>query len=281
MASLDDHLASLVREGDPDRFFATLFAPEQHREALLALYAFNLDIARVRETIRDPMAGEIRFQWWRDALMGEARGDVAAHPIAHVLIRAVDAYSLPRQALLNLIDARTFDLYDDPMPSLNDLEGYCGETSSVLFRLAAMILCGGEDPGGADATGHAGVAYAFTGLLRALPWHAARGQVYLPLDRLSAAGVTRDDIVSGRGGPGVNAVLSDLRASARHHLSLFRSQNHALRTEAGTAFLPLALVERYLRVMERPGYQPLQTTVDVPQWRKQAALWWAARSGRI
>lgn len=275
------YVAGLVREGDPDRFFATLFAPASHRDALFALYAFNLDIARVRETIRDPMAGEIRFQWWRDAIMGSARGEIAAHPVASELLKAADTYRLPPQALLDLIDARTFDLYDDPMPGMGDLEGYCGETSSVLFRLAAIIACGGEDPGGADATGHAGMAYALTGLLRAFPWHAARGQVYLPMDRLKAAGVTRDDIVSGRGGPGLDLVLAEMRASARQHLGAFRTRRRDIHPGAAHVFLPLALVEPYLARMDRADYRPFDTQIELPLWRKQASLWLNAKTGRL
>ena len=157
--------------------------------------------------MREALAGEIRLQWWRDALQGEARGDVRANPVAAALDDTIVQFRLPRQALVDLIDARVFDLYDDPMPSLNDLEGYCGETSSSLIRLAELILADGADPGAADAAGHAGVAYAIAGLLRAFPWHARRGQVYVPADLLARHGVARDDIVTGRGGPGLRGAL--------------------------------------------------------------------------
>lgn len=68
------HCESLVREGDRDRYFATLFAPAAFRPHLFALAAFSLTIARVRDAVTNPIAGEIRLQWWRDALQGEARG---------------------------------------------------------------------------------------------------------------------------------------------------------------------------------------------------------------
>jgi DNA-binding GntR family transcriptional regulator len=64
-----DHCEELVREGDKDRFLATLFAPQKYRRALYALYAFNLEMARVRELAREPMPGELRLQWWREAEM--------------------------------------------------------------------------------------------------------------------------------------------------------------------------------------------------------------------
>ncbi|MFL5135068.1 MAG: phytoene/squalene synthase family protein, partial [Microvirga sp.] len=163
------HCEALVREADPDRYWASLFAPADKRPHLHALYAFNFEVARVREAVREALVGEIRLQWWRDALQGEARGDVRANPVAAALDDTIVQFRLPRQSFVDLIDARIFDLYDDPMPNLNDLEGYCGETSSSLIQLSSLILANGSNPGTADAAGHAGVAYAITGLLRAFP----------------------------------------------------------------------------------------------------------------
>jgi phytoene synthase len=217
-----EHCETLVRDGDPDRYWATLFVPADKRRFLFALYAFNFEIARVRDSVREAMLGEIRLQWWRDALQGEARGDVRANPVAAALDDTIVTFRLPRQALVDLVDARVFDLYEDLMPSLNDLEGYCGETASSLFRLASIILADG-DPGSPDPAGHAGVAYAITGLLRAFPWHARRGQVYIPQDLLARHGVVREDIVSGHGGPGLDRALADLRSVARRHLAQVRT----------------------------------------------------------
>ncbi len=273
------HCEGLVRAGDPDRYFATLFAPAAARPHLFALYAFSLTIARVREAASNPMAGEIRLQWWRDALQGEARGDVRANPVAAALEDAIVTRRLGRQPFVDLIDARVFDLYDDPMPRLNDLEGYCGETASSLFRLASLVLAEGAEPGGAAAAGHAGVAYGITGLLRALPWHARSGQVYLPGDVLRTHGVTREDIVTGRGGPGLVGACADLRAVARRHLKAYRGARHAILPAARPAFLPLALSEDYLDRMEQGTHDPLNSAVEIPRWRRLWRLWRAARAG--
>jgi phytoene synthase len=270
---------SLVRDGDPDRFFAGLFAPADKRPHLFALYAFSLEAARVREAVSDPMLGDIRLQWWRDALQGEARGDVRANPVAAALDDTIVRFRLPRSALVDLIDARVFDLYDDPMPTMADLEGYCGETSSVLIRLAGIVLADGADPGAADAAGHAGVAYAITGLLRAFPWHARRGQIYIPADVLGRHGVTREDIVSGRGGPGLVSALAEMREAARDHLDRARNLRATIPSAIAPAFLPVALAPAYLREIERRGYDPFRTVVDLPRWRKLWILWRAGRWG--
>ena len=271
------HCEALVRENDPDRYYATLFAPADKRGHLFAIYAFSSEISRIRETISGPMPGEIRLQWWRDALGGQARGNVLDHPVAAALLATIEAFHLPRDAFLNLIEARTFDLYDDPMPSTGDLEGYLGETSSALIRLASLVLADGRDPGAAEAAGHAGLAYGIAGLLRALPWHARRGQVFIPRDILERHGVTRDDIVLGRGGPGFVAALADMRSLARQHLARFEELRGTISAEIRPAFLPVALVRGYLGRMERPGYDPLSTVIDRPGWLKIARLWRTAR----
>src|ERR1700719_3478940 len=107
-----DYCAALVREGDRDRFLATLFAPAAHRDALLSLYAFNVEISRVRDLAREPMPGEIRLQWWREVLSGERAGEAAAHPVAAALQATLASHGFVATPLLELIDARTFDLYD-------------------------------------------------------------------------------------------------------------------------------------------------------------------------
>ena len=273
-----EHCAAEVREYDRDRWLANFFAPAEKRPHLNALYAFNLEIARIREIVSDPRPGEIRYQWWREALEGEPRGDIVAHPVAHAILDTVQRFRLPRLAFTNLIDARTFDLYDDPMPGLRQLEGYCGETCSALFRVASIILVDGRGPGGADAAGHAGVAYALTGLLRALPWHAARGQLYLPTDVLTRHGVTREDVVSGQASAGLRDALAELRALAREHLGNAVKGRVEVESLARAAFLPLALVEPWLNRMERRDYDPFRSSITLPQWRSQWALWRTART---
>ncbi|MCX5515120.1 phytoene/squalene synthase family protein [Kaistia algarum] len=275
------HCAAEVRQHDRERFLADLFAPEAPRRHLFALHAFNLEIARVRELVSEPMPGEIRLQWWRDLLTGQATGDAAGHPVAAAVLETLSLNGLPADALDRLIEARIFDLYNDPMPSLADLEGYAGETSSVLVQYGAMILAGGRDPGTADAAGHSGVALAITGLLRALPIHARRRQLYLPADLLQAEGVVSEDIFAGRTTPELLRLLKTMRDIAQDHLGRARAALASAETAVLPAFLPLALVEPVLARMERPDYAPLATTVDLAPWRSQWMLWRAARRGRV
>ncbi len=273
-----DHCEALVREGDKDRFLATLFAPQKYRRALYALYAFNLEVARVRELAREPMPGEVRLQWWRDVLAGGGHGDVAANPVAAALRDVVVRYRLPPEMLGDLIDARGFDIYDDPMASVADLELYAVRTSSALIELASRILGDGKDPGTGDLAGHAGVAYAIAGLLRALPVHAARRQLYVPMELLQRYGAQAEDVFAGEATTELRAALAELRLRARKHLDAAQAMIRTMPPAIAPALLPVALVRPTLDRMERRRYRPF-SPADLPQWRRQWILWRAARTG--
>ncbi len=272
------HCEALVRTADKDRFLAGLFAPAERRRHLFALYAFNIEIARVREAARTPMAGEIRLQWWRDALGETGRGEVRANPVADALLDTITACKLPTEPLLDLIEARSFDLYDDPMPSLDALYGYVRKTSSVLIELAAMILAG-PDPMARGLAGPAGIGSGLARLLQAFPAHAAQGRLYLPREVLDRHGVDVADIGARRSTPQLRAALADLRARARLELEQTAEARAVLPPPAFPAFLAVALARPLLDRLEAHADDPF-TPVEVPQWRRQWALWRAARKFR-
>jgi 15-cis-phytoene synthase len=275
----DGHCQQLLRQADRDRFLASLFAPAEQRPALFALYAFNSEIARVRDVAREPLPGEVRLQWWRDVLSGERRAEARAHPVAAALLDVLDQYGLPTQPLLDLIDARTFDLYDEPVPTLADLEDYAAKTSSALFHLAAQILLHGRVRAPERLSFHAGLAYAIAGLLRAFPQHAARRQLYLPRDVMRRHGANPDDAFAGKATVELRAALAEMRLHARGHLAAAGDFLAAAPAASLPAFLPVALVRPLLKRMERRRYDPF-APVDIPQWRRQWSLWRAARKPR-
>jgi 15-cis-phytoene synthase len=266
---------ALVRAADKDRFLCSLFAPAAHRGALHALYAFNLEIARVRESIHEPLAGEIRLQWWSDAIAGNAAGEAAANPVAAELLAAVARYRLPVELLTGLIAARRFDLYDDPMRTLADFDDYAGASSSAVIELSARIL-GGEVPDLRPLALHAGRGHAIAGLLHALPVHAARGQLFVPLQILERHGATPQDIAGQHANAPLRAALAEMRGHAGEHLAQAGRLAAALPLAGWPALLPVALVRPMLERMERADYDPFRPP-ELPQWRRQWLMWRAAR----
>ena len=258
-----------VRANDRDRYLAALYAPPAKRDALFSLYAFNAEIAGVRDRIREALPGEIRLQWWRDAISSAGEGSVTGHPLAEALLTTIIEHRLPRSAFDNYLDARIFDLYNDPMPSRTDLEGYCGETAGAIIQLSAIILDAAAAPNCAELAGRAGCAQAITGLLRSMPVHRARGQCFVPVDLLAAIGTSPEEFVSDDGGPGAARAVLAMAALAREHLAAFLAGAAALPDALRPAFLPLASASAYLDLIEKDPERSLRVPAEIAPWRKQ------------
>lgn len=271
-----EHCAAFVREVDRDRYLAALFAPAGRRDALFALYAFSAEISRIRELAREPMPGEIRLQWWREVLRGERSGEAAAHPVAIALLETISRHDLGRERLTELIEAHRFDIYDEPMTSLAELQTYATATSGTIFECATRILAGPETVP-ADLVREAGQAETIAGLIERLPRHAARHQLYVPLQVLQHYGADPADVYAMHTTPELRAALAELRLRARRHLTHIADAE--IPERARPAFLSLAPLRQWLLVMERNDYDPFRPP-EVPQWRRQWRIWRAAKSLR-
>ena len=243
-----------VRRHDPDRFLTALYAPPARREALLTLYAFNLEIAKVRETVSEPMLGQIRLQWWREAVEeAYGGGPVRHHAVAEPLAGVIRAQGLSRTTIDRLIDARAFDLGDDPPETLAALLDYAEATSSGLMRLAAETLGGGGEPLD-EAAGHAGIAWALIGLIRAMPHHLRQGRVYLPRDIEAEYAVDVRKMRALKADPGLAAAVNRLADLARERLAAARAQHGKVPPAARPALLLATLADGYLARLRRARY---------------------------
>jgi len=153
-----DYCETLVREADKDRFLATLFAPAAARADLLALYAFDLETAAVAHRVRDPVAGEVRLQWWYDAL--SANDGATGHPVADAMHDVVCRHEIALNDVLDLIDARRRALYPGGAVSEAEFELSASETAGAIVRTAAHILNGVPDEVTRLAAHHAAVLVA-------------------------------------------------------------------------------------------------------------------------
>lgn len=270
--------ADALRSGDRDRYLSTLVLPAEARPAVTALYAFNADVAAIRDRVSGPQPGEIRLQWWNDALTGNGHGAVRQNPLADALLATTEQYNLPVGTLQRLMGARRFDLYDDPMPDLETFEGYAGETASTLLQLAAMILNGGRPVEEGDAAGHLGVAQAMIGHLRAFGYVSSQGRIMLPWSIFEANGVREGEVFAGQESEGLHAALGQVAELAQTHLSKARTAIAALPAVLRPAFAIIAILEAQLAAWQRSS-SAFSAPPDDPDWRKIARLaWWALKN---
>jgi len=275
-----DICLSTLRETDRDRYLACLLSPSDKQPALAALYAFNAELARIRDFVREPLPGEIRLQYWRDLLSGKGHGETSANPLAAGLTSAVETYRLPVQPLLDMIDARIADLYDDPIGPRSALEGYAGETASALIQLASLVLDADAAATMAETAGHAGVAQCIAGLLALMPQHRARGQLYIPDEVLAATGLDRDSFLAGGDRLRIDGAIEAFAGLGLDHLAKARAAGK-VPASLNAAYLPVALAEPVLRDARKRGTEVLDSPLRRPQWRRQLTLLRASLTGRF
>ncbi len=252
---LRDAVWQAARAGDRDRYWAALFVPEPARTGLMTLAAFNVELARISEIVSEPMMGEIRLQWWRDALAGDTE---TGNLVADALRLTMQEFQLDRPRLQGLIDARIFDVTGDVIPDQQAARAYLNKTAGSMFALACKIVSG-ETYGPEAVVNDAGLAYGLTGLMRSLAFHRAQGRLYLPATVFADVGVSPEAFFAGNAEESCAAALARLRADARHALSNARSAIENWPPKNRNAFLPLVLVEPALKSMDRASPYSLQS----------------------
>lgn len=256
------YCAMQVERLDADRYATTLFAPPQRRAALHALYAFNLEIARTRERITQPVIGQMRLQWWRDAIEGIYAGTPRHHEVVLALDDLVGRFDLDRSLFERLIDAREADLEDTPPATLAALTEYAEATSAPLTMLALRVLgVRGEAPD--QAARDVGIAWALVGLIRAIPFHAAARRRTLPDDVLAQAGASSRDLLELRPHAGLNKAVARVAQAASQHLARARKRRNVPK-QALPALLPARLADGYLRLAGKCDYDPFDDRLAGP-----------------
>jgi 15-cis-phytoene synthase len=275
MLEMFDHCEALVHSADKDRYLSALFAPAEHRGALFALYAFHIEVARIPDLVTEPLAGEVRLQWWSEALYDQRAEEMRGHPVANALAEVIDQYRLPRRLFDQMIETRRAHLGRELFGSVDELERYARGTSSSLIELAARVM----GAAALDFAGPTGISMGVVSLLRNFASDAVHGHVTAPADLMIQNSVLPQDILAGRTTVQIIALLGNLRDVAVRHYEEARVLIEREGSDAVAAWLPVATVPLDLRALRRAASEPF-AEVEVPRWRRQWALWRAARSSR-
>ncbi len=251
----------MVHRLDRDRMMCTTLAPEGERAALLALLAFNLEIATIPEAVSEPLLGEIRLQWWRETLGSLYEGGAVEHPVAIGLAATIQKYRISRPLFEEFLDARAFDLSPDAPASMKELEQYAKGTAGALNELMGEILGIAnlplDDQGEARrAVRHAGVAWALSGLLGAVAFHSRLGRSYLPTDLKE----------SGR--------IAAVAGVAHGYIKQARCVHKKMPQSLLPILLPVTLAEYRLKRLARSAYDPYETRLQRPGVGRLPSFYW-------
>lgn len=280
MASEDlTDCAEYVREFDNDRFLSVLFAPADRRDDLFALYAFNLELSKIRETVSEPLIGRMRLQFWRDAVPLMIDGKPPQHYIAAGLSSAIHRHQLSASDLNTIIDAREMDLDDLPPKNLAAMINYAEGTSSSLIRLA-MAVSGVSGKDAMQCASDAGIAIALTGLVRAIPYMASTGRVTLPADLCQTAGLDPEKPMQWPSNPDVSPITMPMLDEAERRLLDARRSARSLPRSSTSALLPMSLAALYLRGLRTVGGDPAKFAARPHGMSRHLTLLWRSALGR-
>jgi len=264
---------TLLKKTDPDRRLAGLFAPAATRTRLLALYAFNHEIARISDASSESLIGQMKLTWWRDAIedLYVSPAKVRRHDVTEALAELTDI--LPKVDLLKLIEARFGDISARPYASLDEVLAYLDITSVLLMRLG-LKLAGVEMED--DWVRQAGRAWGLTGLLRAFPHRARNGRAPIGLDGLETAGLTPAMLAQGLGEAKLSDAIKPVTEQAYDCVHRFEAYG-PIPAEAMPVIGYAVLCKAYLR---RLPDNPYEISPEPSLLSRQFRLGWCSLTGR-
>ncbi|MBL4801143.1 MAG: squalene/phytoene synthase family protein [Emcibacter sp.] len=280
------HCRTLVAQFDHDRYLTTLYARQEKREGLYAIYAFNYEISRIRETVSEPMLGEIRLQWWREAIEGIYQDNIQNHDVVLPLATAINEFKLPRDIFMAIIDGRSQDLYDDSPENIAALEDYLHKTAGNIACLAVLIL-GQKDSKeptselASDLPRRLGVAWGYVGIIRAIPYHLSLKKNFIPLDLMEKYGIAPRKFLSPDDLGPVKEILQELCQQAERHLQYLSNNKKHINTDVRSVYLLSALTREYLKTIKKADYNPFRLMEKAGSFSRQWHLLTSALFNRI
>ncbi len=250
-----NYCRNIVQSQDPDRYVLALLAPDGLRPALLSIYAFNAEISKIRESVSEPMLGQMRLQWWRDTIDALYAGQSRAHPLGAPLAAAIMRHGLSQAHFMRLIDAREADLDPAPPAAMADLIDYAGETAAPLIWLS-LEICGVSGRAAHDAGWNLGVAWALSGLIRAMPFHLRRGWCCLPGDLLAKYQLDRHKLLREGGSDNVRKIIKKIADIIDNKIKVSRECRRDIDRAAIPALRIAGFVQAYQRRLARFDYDP-------------------------
>ncbi|MFD2207490.1 phytoene/squalene synthase family protein [Kiloniella antarctica] len=264
-----------VKVNDYDRYLTCLFAPEECRNALFALYAFNQEIAKTAEVVSEPLTGMIRLQWWRESVQGIYDNSPRKHIVVEALSDAIHQFSLEQRLFDKIIDSREFDLDEEVPATLTSLEDYVESTSSSLLTAAVEITASNQTNSIHKAVKHMGLAWGILGLVRAIPFHAERKRIYIPRELSNQYNLDPKELFELQSSKALCDITKVLTERLRDHLVHARSFRQDIPKNVMSPLLVGVLADQYISRLEDNDYDPFYPSLSKVTSSSTWRLMWA------
>ncbi|MGB1088164.1 MAG: phytoene/squalene synthase family protein [Alphaproteobacteria bacterium] len=267
-------LAALVAARDGDLFLSAVMAPAVFRDDLFTLFAFRTELERVPFMVSEAMIGEIRLQWWREAIDEiYGNGPVRRHEVAEPLGALIRTKKLPREMFSRFIDSFSADLSEAPEDTLAAMSTRYAEREQAMVDLAMLVA--GQKNG--SNLGALPKAVGLTRALVNLPRAAAQGRCSIPLEILKETEADPHALFRGDFDARLATAFLQMRDAAD---TAFKDVASAPR-QARSAMLLGPLMLGVLKETQRADFNPFMHDPHPPRFKKQWACWWYLRTGRL
>lgn len=275
MAPLDDSLVNRAAPPGSMRYFSLLYAPEDRREQVCALYVIDAEIRESAQSANHDVA-HTRLQWWRGEIDRLINGN-PQHPATRLLHEAHAVESASYSKLHELLAAADMDLARMTYSNLRELRAYCSRSGGAIQELiAAQLLAPSPlDEANRATANRIGIGVRQSEILRDLRQDARDGRIYLPQDRLTAHSVTLDDLRGREVAPRLKAALREFRDAVQEDLqSALAAVSAPLRPLAVLG----ALHRRLLKRIAAHDFEVATSRIDLGPIEKPWIAWRTARS---
>lgn len=271
-----DYCTREVMAKDRERTLCMMMSPASARRGVVALLAWNIEIAKIGEVASEEMVGLIRFQWWRDALdeIYDSK-PLRQHAVVLELAETIRAHDLPKEMFMDVLAAREADLDKTPFATLEAMDAYSCSTGGTLEKIWLRIL-GVDDKHAAEAAEHVGAAWALIGSLRASHHMAHHGKMRLPLEALEAAGVDAEGILQNGFTPPVGEAVQVVAELAEEHIRDARGLRRDVPKAALPALYLAVQAEDFLHRLHAAGYDLAAASIEKGRAKRALKLWWAS-----
>lgn len=273
------YCAELVRYGDPDRFLTLMTAPPETRNSLMALFAFNVEVARIPDSVGEPLLGQIRLTWWRDAIEECFAGSPRRHAVVLAMADIIKAHRLARSDFDAILEARQLDALRESPRDRADFRDYLAGTAGRINRLGAAI-CGADDSRTLDAVERVGVAWGLVGTVRALPFRRRLQRSALPADMLGKVGLRDPEGAGFSRSEALSTLCRSLLGEADNALMNARRKRRDISRVALPILLQARLADSHLRQLRRAGCDPFDPRLANPPAFRALSVAFGAFSGR-
>ena len=252
----------LVQRSDVESFLCLPFVPANARPSVLAVRAFNVEVAKAADKASDVRIAEMRLKWWDGVVDNLIKRNPPEHPIADALCDALHSHDLDPDLLRSVIEWRVKDLHIKQPETVADLEKYAEGTQAALQSLCLSVLGVGKHEGSMVATRHVGIAMGLALVLRGTRFHASRNKLYIPKEVASAYKLSPGSVAKGQPTQELSQCVYDLSMLAKDHLDKAKAASWS--ADALPALYPAAIPRIFLDKLEE-----LEFDIMHPDWNNQ------------